>query len=137
MRKYSPFGLFQKECSKNYEIPNSKLIVEKGMLIMVSVDSIHSDPNHFDEPDAFRPERFGEITTFAEFPFFTFSNGSGNRIAQQLVELQKKLGLIFLLRKYKFDLDDRHRGIGRELKINSKCTLKAPLHGIYLKISSR
>ena len=57
MRKYS-FPLLNRECTKDYQMPNSNFIVQKGTPIIISIRGIHMDPEYFPEPDKFMPERF-------------------------------------------------------------------------------
>ena len=45
-------------CTKPWNIPNTNAIVEPGMRVMIPIIGLHIDPNHFEEPEKFNPDRF-------------------------------------------------------------------------------
>lgn len=58
MRKYPPIPLLNRECTKDYRIPGTDKIIEKGTMVVVSALGMHRDPDLFENPDIFDPERF-------------------------------------------------------------------------------
>lgn len=136
---HAPFGSLTRQCTKAYKIPNTDIVIEEGTGVWVSVYGIHYDPNYFDNPTQFKPERFDESIngkkTFIEMPYLAFGDGPRNCIGLRFGKLQAKLGIVLLLKKYKFDLADEHKN--KELKINPRSGAKAPMNGINLKVYSR
>lgn len=136
---HPPFGAIQRQCMKNYKLPNSNAVIEEGTLILIPVQGIQSDPQYYEDPDIFKPERFDEkliaAKGFNEMPFLTFGDGPRNCLGYRFAKMQAKLVLISLLPKYKFELADVHKG--KELFIDPKSPAKAPLGGINLKVLSR
>lgn len=160
---HTPFGFFTRRCVQDYTIPNSNVKIEKGTQVMISVDGIHYDPKYFEQPMQFMPERFsGEKVTFAERPFLSFGDGPRfelrgvfiqpyfiltfflilpffisfrNCIGLRFAKLQTKLGIVLLLRKFKFDLSNDH--INKELEMAPRGLAKLPTKGINLKVSFR
>lgn len=136
LRMHTPFGFFTRRCVKDYTIPNSNVVIEKGIQVMISVDGIQYDPKYYSEPMRFRPERFSEErVSFNERPFLSFGDGPRNCIGMRFAKLQTKLGVVLLLRKFKFVLSDNHKD--KELEMNPQGLAKLPTMGINLRVSFR
>jgi len=60
-------------CTEDYPLPNSKLVVEKGTQIIISLLGIHRDEEYFPDPLSYQPERFTDehrnYTPAAYMPF--------------------------------------------------------------------
>lgn len=133
---HTPFGFFTRRCVKDYTIPNSNVVIEKGIQVMISVDGIQYDPKYYKEPMRFMPERFSEEKVpFIERPFLSFGDGPRNCIGLRFAKLQTKLGVVLLLRKFKFELSDNHKD--KQLQMNPQGLAKLPTMGINLKVSFR
>lgn len=73
---HTPFGFFTRRCINDYTIPNTNVIIEKGTQVMISVDGIQYDPQYYEDPLQFKPERFSdEKVAFTERPFLSFGDG--------------------------------------------------------------
>lgn len=109
------------------------------MPVLIPTIGIQCDPKYFDQPKEFIPGRFDEKTTnrksFTEMPFLSFGMGPRSCIGLRLAELQTKIAIILLLKKFKFDLGEEHRG--KEMKLNPKSQFTAPINGIQLNVSFR
>lgn len=101
---------------------------------MISVDGIHYDSQYYKEPMKFQPERFSEEKlAFNERPFLSFGDGPRNCIGLRFAKLQTKLGVVLLLRKFKFGLSVEHELQG----MNPRGLAKLPTMGINLKVEYR
>lgn len=74
LRKYPPINVVTRKCTKEYQIPNTKLVVPKGTQVTIPIYSLQRDPQYFPEPDKFDPERFSsenvhKIRPFTYLPF--------------------------------------------------------------------
>lgn len=58
LRIYPIVPLLNRECTKDYKIPDTNLTIEKGTPIIIPVLGLHRDPNIYDNPMEFIPERF-------------------------------------------------------------------------------
>ena len=58
LRKYPPVPLLLRKCVKEYRVPDSNVVIEKGTPIIISVLGLHMDPKYYPEPEKFDPERF-------------------------------------------------------------------------------
>lgn len=60
VRKYPTLPLLNRICTKDYQVPNSDLKIEKGTPIIISLLGMLRDPEYFPEPMKFLPERYKE-----------------------------------------------------------------------------
>jgi cytochrome P450 len=76
LRKYPPINVVTRKCTKEYQIPNSKLVVPKGTQVTIPIYSLQRDPQYFPEPDKFDPERFSSenIHKIRPFTYLPFGN---------------------------------------------------------------
>lgn len=127
--------MLPRQCTKDYHIKNPDLIIEKDTPILISIVALHHDPKYWNDPYKFDPERFSESNqkTFAERPYLPFGDGPRNCIGMRMGKMQVKVGLVLMLQKFKFELDDEH--VGNELKYSSSSIITAPTTGIHLKVS--
>ena len=63
LRKYSVAPLLTRTCVKEYQIPGTNQIIEKGVEVFVPVFSLHRDDKYYENPLEFNPNRFNEIVS--------------------------------------------------------------------------
>ncbi|KAL3280432.1 hypothetical protein HHI36_017914 [Cryptolaemus montrouzieri] len=56
--KYPPLASLPRICTKDYKLPGTDLIIEKGVRIVIPVYGIQRDPDYYPNPEIFDPERF-------------------------------------------------------------------------------
>lgn len=139
LRLHAPFGFLARKCTKDYVVPGKNTTIEKDSSILIPVNGLHLDPQYFEQPTKFMPQRFDEKSTanksLADMPYLPFGDGPRNCIGYKLAKLQTKIALVLLLQKYRFELGPQH--IGKELKENPKAIAKLPAGGINLKVKVR
>lgn len=69
MRKYSPGNVLLRICTKEYQVPGTNHVIDKGANLMLPMNAIHNDPEYFPEPDKFDPERFSPEAVKERNPF--------------------------------------------------------------------
>lgn len=122
---------------KDYAIPESNVVIEKGTSIMIPIHAIHHDEAYFPDPEKFDPMRFSENQTargIAYMPYFPFGEGPRNCIAKRMGKSTIKVAVASVLSVYCIELDDQH--IGKELKMSPTTFTMTP-EGIFIKIKSR
>jgi cytochrome P450 family 6 len=74
LRKYTPGNVLLRICTKDYPVPGTKLVIEKGANLMLPMSAIHNDPEFFPAPHKFDPERFSpeEVQKRNPFTFLPF-----------------------------------------------------------------
>lgn len=69
LRKYPPVNVVTRKCTKEYQIPGTKLVVPKNTQCTIPVYSIHRDKEYYPDPDTFDPDRFTDENIRNRTPF--------------------------------------------------------------------
>lgn len=130
---YGPVFQLLRKASKDYEIPDSNLIIRKGTLILIRTYSIHMDPSHYPEPKNFDPQRFSDENKENSHPmaFLPFGNGPRKCIGLRFGLMQTKIALIELLISYKFSSSPRTT---IPMRFHNNSLVLAPSDGMWLKV---
>lgn len=59
IRLYPPAGRLERTAKETVEI--SGITIPKNMAIMVPIFALHRDPEHWPEPEEFKPERYNVL----------------------------------------------------------------------------
>lgn len=70
----------QRTCGESYRIPNSDIVIEKGMKVLIPIHAIHHDPLYYKDPDIFDPDRFLEENKKLRDNYTFLAFGEGPRI---------------------------------------------------------
>ncbi|KAK9754463.1 Cytochrome P450 [Popillia japonica] len=108
LRKYPVFPAIGRTCTKDYKIPNSAVVIEKGVTVIISLSGMHHDPKYFPDPEVFDPERFTteNVRRRPPYTFLPFGEGQRSCIGQRLGLLLVKLGLAYVIRSFEVDVCD-------------------------------
>lgn len=138
LRMYPPVFNLVRECTKDWKMPDSNIIIEKGVTMTIPVFAIQRDAEYYPNPEQFQPQRFNAENsagkTFIDRPYMPFGEGPRLCIGQRLGKMQVKVGLVLLLQSYKFNLSGNTL---QPLKISPQNILFAPVGGLQLKITKR
>ncbi|CAN7940796.1 unnamed protein product, partial [Ixodes hexagonus] len=134
LRLYPPVvGFITRTCESKYEYKGVK--IPEGITVLIPAYQLHHDPEYWENPEDFDPERFSpenkpKIEPMAYQPF---GNGPRNCVAMRFAQLTLKMTLAKLLSKYTFTLDEERHKNG--LKTGSSFTLEYPVGGVWLYIN--
>ena len=135
LRKY-PIVHLTRICTKDYKIPDTNVIIEKGTSCIIPTYGLHRDEKFFHNPDEFDPTRFFSENkigkTLLDCPYLPFGDGPRNCIAGKMTKMSAKICMVSIFRQYSIELDDRH--IGKEIKFFLS---PIPADGIHLKFKAR
>lgn len=91
-----------RECTKECVVEGIK--IPKDCLVTIPVYSMHRDPNIYPDPERFDPERFTNEAKQSRDPYVYLPFGSGPRncIGMRFAQMEIKLVLVRLLKKFTF-----------------------------------
>ncbi len=80
LRKYPPAGFLFRTASEDYKVKNSRHVIRKGTQVIVPAYAIHHDPQIYENPSVFDPERFNpeEVEKRHNFAYLPFGEGQRN-----------------------------------------------------------
>lgn len=144
LRKYSVLPSINRSCSKDYRIPGTNAILEKGTSIFIPVFALQRDERFYPEPETFDPSRFSDANksgkSFADMPYLPFGDGPRKCIGIRMGKLSTKVALVSILEKYCVSLGvsslgDQH--VGKNMEFSKTSIILTPAAGIYLKLTKR
>ena len=65
----------ERECTKDYKIPNTDFVIPKGRIVHVYFKDIITDEKNFVQPNDFNPENFSPENHTNKFSFMSFGQG--------------------------------------------------------------
>lgn len=109
LRKYPAVPTLTRRCQKNYLLPGSDVVVEKGTHILIPLYAIHNDERYYPNPEVFDPERFSDENRRKIPPcaFMPFGEGPRLCIGNRFALMQLKVGLCALLRSFHFKISPK------------------------------
>ena len=101
-RLYPAAAQVNRECCKDYDL--NGIHIPAGMEIVIPLYALHHDPDAWQDPEKFDPERFRSPAKDARhaFQFLPFGAGPRNCIGMRFALMEIKIALIRILTKYKF-----------------------------------
>lgn len=134
LRKYTPIGSLVRVVTKDYECPEARMVFREGMAILIPAHGIHHDPEIYEQPEQFMPERFSAeaVKKRPSCSFLPFGDGPRNCIAMRFGMLQTRIGLVVLLKRFRFATCDRTPPM--PMQFCPKKTILSPVDGVWLNI---
>ncbi|XP_068134766.1 cytochrome P450 4V2-like [Hyperolius riggenbachi] len=108
--------------------------VPKGVNVVIVPFALHRDPEHFPEPEEFRPERFLPENSSGRNPYayIPFSAGLRNCIGQRFALMEEKVVLSTILRNFTVKANQKRE----ELRLVGELILR-PESGIWVELQHR
>lgn len=140
LRKYPIVPILNRESTKDHTFAGTNMTIEKGTPIVLPVLGIQRDPEIYDNPLEFRPERFRDSPTGngkgKGLFYMPFGDGPRNCIGARMGKLQTKIGLAALLSKFKFELVDQSL-MHKEMEFDETQFILTPKDNVMLRASLR
>lgn len=77
---YPPIPTLVRKCTQDYKIRGTEHVIEKGTTVLVSIFGVQRDPEIWQDPLEFDPERFSDENKRNHHPcaYIPFGNGPRN-----------------------------------------------------------
>jgi cytochrome P450 len=120
MRLYPPAWFLGRQATENVELGGGRLRVPKHTVMAMSPLIVQRDPRWWDEPMAFRPERFlPGAPRPAAFTYFPFGGGKRACIGRSFALLEATLVVATLVQRVDLEMDTT-----REIEVKPHLTLR-------------
>ncbi|XP_050305705.1 cytochrome P450 6A1-like [Anthonomus grandis grandis] len=109
LRKHSSVSAIPRTCTKEYKLPGTETIIEKGTGLFIPILGLHRDPEYFPDPEKFDPDRFSPENRklIKEFTYLPFGEGPRMCLGLRFALVKTKFALASLLRNYSFRLNKK------------------------------
>jgi cytochrome P450 len=106
-------------------------VIEAGVDVAVFLYGAHHSPRHWEDPEAFRPERFvgDDGRAHAEFVYLPFGAGPRGCVGGRYAMLQMLMVLNALLRRFRFEL------VSAEPVVPEPLFILRPRGGLWARVS--
>ena len=132
LRLYPPVPRYSRVLDKDTRIDGH--VLPKGTSFFIDVISTHTNPESWDDPLSFNPDRFGDEKFCKRNPYtyLPFSAGPRNCIGQKFAMLEEKIFVYFILSNFQINSvqDDKHVETYTALVL-------ASANGLYLEFHNR
>jgi len=128
LRKWNPVITLIRVANRDCNV--SDCTIPKDTTVMLSLHTIHHDPETWPNPDKFDPERFTKENSCNRHPYawLPFSAGPRSCIGNKFSLLEMKLALACILQKFRIEPDPDYKlEFGRNITIRPKDPLKVIL----------
>jgi len=131
MRLYPPAWGVGRQALTDVEIGGAPF--PRGAEFVMSPWVLHRDPKNFDDPEAFKPERWdGDLAhRLPKFAYFPFGGGPRVCIGNRFAMMEAKLVLAVAIQRFRFEATPE-----TELTLMPSVTLR-PRHGVRLRLAAR
>lgn len=105
MRLYPPAWVTDRQAAVDDEIKGHR--IPAGTMVVLAIYALHHDPNYWDQPETFQPERFApeaRKTMKANYSYLPFGAGPRLCIGNSFAMMEMQLVLVHYLRKYQLSL---------------------------------
>jgi len=136
LRFHPPVGMNFRNAERDYQLPDSNLIIRKSECIVYNARHLHRLPEHWSHPDEFYPEHFSKEEKAERNPYVFQAFGQGPRacIGMRFALLEAKVATMAVLRKFSFKPGTKTI---TPLKIDNYSQLAYPKGGLWVKIEER
>ncbi|CAH1113022.1 unnamed protein product [Psylliodes chrysocephalus] len=101
LRKYPVLPFLERNCTEDFPVPNSDVVIEKGTAVLIPTLGLHLDKNLFPDPHKYDPERFrNKINTTNGLSYIPFGDGPRNCLGERFGRMAAKLALVSIINNF-------------------------------------
>ena len=130
-------GTTERECTKDYKLPETDFVVPKGMLVQIPSSAIQRNPKFYPDPDNFNPdENFSAEAKSKRSPyaFMSFGQGPRNCIGMRFALILAKMCLVKVLVNFKILPGPN---MPEKFEISASSFQGMPKGGVWCKVEKR
>ena len=89
-------------CTKDWTVPGTDLVIHKGQKVMWPILAIHKDPNYYQDPEKFKPDRFSPQNRSSIRPetYMPFGIGPRQCLGIRIARLEAKILFYHVLKNF-------------------------------------
>ncbi|KAJ3641250.1 hypothetical protein Zmor_027764 [Zophobas morio] len=134
LRLTPPVFFLQKMCTEDFSYvskDSKSVLIEKGTPIVLPIYGLQTDPQYFEDPESFKPERFlaENKERVKKCTFMPFGEGPRACLGQRFGALQVKVGVSYLIKNFELRLNKKTQV---PLKFDPANVLVAPVGGLWI-----
>ncbi|XP_058817241.1 uncharacterized protein LOC131680542 [Topomyia yanbarensis] len=137
LRLWPPAAFISKQCTEPIELdltPLKKVLIETNVCAIIDIWSIQRDPENYEDPLTFNPDRFspetGGVHPYREKGcFLPFGEGPRQCLGMRFARMQVKRGIYEIMKNFKISVDSKTK---EPLQMDPKQFLTVPIGGIWL-----
>ncbi|KXJ73463.1 hypothetical protein RP20_CCG015756 [Aedes albopictus] len=137
LRLWPPAAFISKKCTEPLEMPltdSQNVPIGKEICAIINIWSMHRDPEYYDDPLTFNPDRFspetGGTSPYREKGcFIPFGDGPRQCLGMRFARMQVKRCLYELVKNFDITVNPKTK---EPMKLDPKQFLTMPLGGIWL-----
>lgn len=134
LRLYTPVRYIGRRSIEAFEFEGQP--VPKNTAILISIHHTHHDPSYFQQPEQFRPDRFGpeQIREFDPYAWAPFGKGAHLCLGMRFAMLEIKAFLCALLTRFQLNPCSEASGRAYRLKVEGLPVSK-PTDGVPIRLT--
>uniref|UniRef100_A0A182PZ01 Uncharacterized protein n=1 Tax=Anopheles epiroticus TaxID=199890 RepID=A0A182PZ01_9DIPT len=133
LRIYPSLAVLNRECTIDYPVPDSDMVIRKGTQMIIPLLGISMNEKYFPNPELYSPERFDEATkNYDSDAYYPFGAGPRNCIGLRQGLLLTKIALVLMLSRFNFSAI-----IPKKIYFEPVTITLAPKGGLPMKIEKR
>ncbi|CAG2116422.1 unnamed protein product, partial [Medioppia subpectinata] len=108
LRLFAPALALEREASEDITLtgdggPDDYIKVFKGDMVQILVSQLHKDPEQFNDPEKFEPDRFlPQNISHHPYSYLPFGAGPRNCVAKRLALMEAKLAILYSVYNYRY-----------------------------------
>ncbi|XP_075558807.1 cytochrome P450 3A24-like isoform X2 [Dermacentor variabilis] len=133
LRMYTPaFAFTSRRASCDYRYEN--VLLREGVSVLACSHQVHKDPDLWERPDEFDPERFSPDQRASRDPlaFQAYGMGPRNCVGTKLAQLEMTLVVAKLVHRFRLHLGSKH--VNGELKRRTYSIIACPVDGVWIRL---
>lgn len=107
LRLHPPIPMFPRETTREIEVGGYR--IPAATTVFISSHTVHHDPRHWPDPDAFDPDRFSPTRPKPlPYTYFPFGGGARRCIGAPLAELEIQVAVAMVLQRFRLTPQPGH-----------------------------